>query len=211
MPRLARLADRYCLIRSMTHGNAGHDGGMHVCMTGHSAPAENTPYYGSVVARLCPPAANVPPYVWLQNLAGDVQPRYLTGGFLGAAYSPLRVGTDLDNPSAPGFRVKAFDHIRRSADPAASRSPQVARERRVSGSIAIGTIVGEPGAISRTCRRLAYRTPDPSGVRSGKRTNAGARPLRPPSARAEPAHGPPADRGGDAAGERHGMDRKSPR
>ena len=45
----------------------------------------------------------------LQNLAGDVQPRYLTGGFLGAAYAPLRVGTDLDNPSAPGFRVKAFD------------------------------------------------------------------------------------------------------
>src|ERR671930_1906651 len=78
-------------------------------MTGHSQPAENTPYYGSVVARLCPPGGNVPPYVWLQNLAGDVQPRYLTGGFLGPADSPLRVGTDLDNPSAPGFRVKAFD------------------------------------------------------------------------------------------------------
>jgi uncharacterized protein (DUF1501 family) len=51
----------------------------------------------------------VPPYVWLQNLAGDVQPRYLTGGFLGAAYAPLRVGTDLDNPAAPGFKVKSFD------------------------------------------------------------------------------------------------------
>jgi hypothetical protein len=109
MPRLARLADRYCLVRSMTHGNPGHDGGMHVCMTGHSQPAENTPYFGSVVARLCPPSKNVPPYVWLQNLAGDVQPRYLTGGFLGAAYAPLRVGTDLDNPSAPGFKVKSFD------------------------------------------------------------------------------------------------------
>ena len=109
LPRLARLADRYCLIRSMTHGNGGHDGGMHVAMTGHSQPAENTPYYGSVVAKLCPAAGNVPPYVWVQNLAGDVQPRYLTGGFLGAQYAPLRVGTDLDNPSAPGFRVKAFD------------------------------------------------------------------------------------------------------
>jgi uncharacterized protein (DUF1501 family) len=109
MPRLARLANRYCLVRSMTHGNPGHDGGMHVCMTGHSQPVESTPYYGSIVAKLCPPTGNVPPYVWLQNLAGDVQPRYLTGGFLGAAYSPLRVGTDLDNPSAPGFRVTAFD------------------------------------------------------------------------------------------------------
>jgi hypothetical protein len=109
LPRLARLADRYCLVHSMTHGNPGHDGGMHVCMTGHSQPVENTPYFGSVVAKLCPPSGNVPPYVWLQNLAGDVQPRYLTGGFLGAAYAPLRVGTDLDNPSAPGFRVKSFD------------------------------------------------------------------------------------------------------
>ncbi|MBP3955326.1 DUF1501 domain-containing protein [Gemmata sp. G18] len=109
LPRLARLADRYCLVRSMTHGDPNHDGGMHVCMTGHSRPAESTPYYGSVVAKLCPPTGNVPPYVWLQNLAGDVQPRYLTGGFLGAVYAPLRIGTDLDNPSAPGFKVKSFD------------------------------------------------------------------------------------------------------
>jgi hypothetical protein len=109
LPRLASLADRFCVVRSMTHGNGGHDGGMHVAMTGHSQPAADTPYFGSVVARLRPAARNVPSYVWLQNLAGDVQPRYLTGGFLGAAYSPLRVGTDLDNPSAPNFRVSAFD------------------------------------------------------------------------------------------------------
>ena len=109
LPRLARLADRYCIVRSMTHGNGGHDGGMHVCMTGHSNPAPETPYFGSVAAKLRPATRNIPSYVWLQNLAGDVQPRYLTGGFLGAPYSPLRVGADLDNPSAPGFRVRAFD------------------------------------------------------------------------------------------------------
>lgn len=109
LPRLARMADRYAIVRSMTHTNPGHDGGMHVAMTGHSQPVETTPYYGSVVAKLCPPAGNVPPYVWIQNLAGDVKPWYLTGGFLGPQYSPLRVGNDLDNPSVPGFRVKAFD------------------------------------------------------------------------------------------------------
>jgi Protein of unknown function (DUF1501) len=111
LPRLAGLADRYLLVRSMTHGNGGHDGGMHVCMTGHSAPTPDTPYFGSVLARLRPATRNVPPYVWLQNLAGDVQPRYLTGGFLGTAYSPLRVGTDLDNPAAPDFRVRALDPV----------------------------------------------------------------------------------------------------
>jgi hypothetical protein len=109
LPKLAGLAHRYTLIRSMTHGNGGHDGGMHICMTGQSAPAVETPYFGSVVAKLRPSTANMPSYVWLQNLAGDVQPRYLTGGFLGAAYSPLRVGTDMDNPAEPGFRVRAFD------------------------------------------------------------------------------------------------------
>src|SRR4029079_17351982 len=68
-----------------------------------------SPCCGSVMAKLKPATRNVPSYVWLQNLAGDVQPRYLTGGFLGAPYSPLRVGTDLDNPSAPNFRFGAFD------------------------------------------------------------------------------------------------------
>jgi uncharacterized protein (DUF1501 family) len=112
LPHLARLADRFAVVRSMTHRNGGHDGGMHVAMTGHSNPTPDTPYFGSVVARLRPVSGNVPPYVWLQNLAGDVQPRYLTGGFLGAAYSPLRVGTDLDNPSSPTFRFTAFDSHR---------------------------------------------------------------------------------------------------
>jgi hypothetical protein len=109
LPRLAGMADKFALIRSMTHGNPGHDGGMHVCMTGRTAPVESTPYFGSVMARLKPATANIPSYVWLQNLAGDVQPRYLTGGFLGSAFGPLRVGTDEDNPAAPGFRFKAFD------------------------------------------------------------------------------------------------------
>ncbi len=137
LPRLAARADRYCLVRSMTHGEAGHDGGMHVCMTGHSRPVESTPYYGSVMAKLRPAAGSLPSYVWLQNLAGDVQPRYLTGGFLGAAYGPLRVGTDLDTPSAPGFRFTAFDppadvsvtrlegrrELLRTAEPAAAATP----------------------------------------------------------------------------------------
>ncbi|MBM4067720.1 MAG: DUF1501 domain-containing protein [Planctomycetes bacterium] len=109
LPRLAGLADRFTIVRSMTHGNGGHDGGMHICMTGHSNPTPDTPYFGSVMARVRPSTRNIPSYVWLQNLAGDVQPRYLSGGFLGAAYSPLRVGNDLDNPSAASFRVTAFD------------------------------------------------------------------------------------------------------
>ena len=49
LPRLGRLADRYTVVRSMTHRNGGHDGGMHVQMTGHSSPSADTPYFGSVI------------------------------------------------------------------------------------------------------------------------------------------------------------------
>jgi uncharacterized protein (DUF1501 family) len=135
LPRLGRLADRFTVVRSMTHGNGGHDGGMHVCMTGHSQPAPQTPYFGSVMARLRPSTRNIPSYVWLQNLAGDVQPRYLTGGFLGAAYSPLRVGTDQDNPSNPAFRFIGFNP-----------PPDVARDRLL-GRWALRGAVGSPGEL----------------------------------------------------------------
>lgn len=109
LPRLSRNADRFTIIRSMTHDNPGHDGGMHICMTGNPQPTESTPYFGSVLSKLNPATVNMPSYVWLQNLAGDVQPRYLSGGFLGSAFGPLRVGSDEDNPAAPGFRMKSFD------------------------------------------------------------------------------------------------------
>ncbi len=124
LPRLAQQSDRFAVIRSMTHGNGGHDGGMHVAMTGHSIPLPETPYFGSVVSRLRSSTQNIPSYVWLQNLAGDVEPRYLRGGFLGAAHSPLRVGNDLDNPSADGFRFTAFDPL-----PGTTADSLLARQR----------------------------------------------------------------------------------
>jgi hypothetical protein len=97
LPRLASLADRYCIIRSMSHGNSDHDGGMHVCLTGHSRPQEAAPCFGSVVSRLRPSAASLPAYVWLQNLDADVRAWYLTGGSLGSAHAPLLVGKGADN------------------------------------------------------------------------------------------------------------------
>src|SRR5262245_30154057 len=109
MPRLAKLADRCCFIRSMTHRDADHGGAVHICLTGSSKPAVNAPHFGSVMAKLRPATRNVPPYVWVQNLDSDAGTRYLHGGFLGESCAPLLVGRRLDNPSAPGFRMKEFD------------------------------------------------------------------------------------------------------
>jgi len=111
LPLLAQRSQKFAVVRSMTHGNPVHDGAMHVAMTGHSTPFPDTPYFGSIVSQQRPATENIPSYVWLQNLAGDVEPRYLRGGFLGMGHSPLRVGTDLDNPSADNFRFKSFDPL----------------------------------------------------------------------------------------------------
>lgn len=111
LPRLAKLAHRYCLVRSMTHGNGGHHDGMHVCLSGQSngSNADDSPYFGSVLSKLLPSTKNIPSYVWVQNLAGDVGLRYEGGGSLGSLYTPLRVGKDLENPSRTDFRFKGFD------------------------------------------------------------------------------------------------------
>ena len=111
MPRLARLADRYAIIRSMTHRNGDHGSAMHAFLGGNDKPAGDAPYFGSVISKLRPATGNVPSYVWLQDLEGDsgVGGRYLTGGSLGAAHAPLRVGQGVDNPCSPKFQVRAFD------------------------------------------------------------------------------------------------------
>lgn len=109
MPLLAQRADRYCIVRSMQTTNGGHDGAMHICMTGNRLPSQRTPYYGSIMAKLRPATGELPSYAWVQNLAGDVKPWYKTGGVLGMAYSPLQVGRDLNNPSHPEFRFTGFD------------------------------------------------------------------------------------------------------
>lgn len=111
LPRLAKLAHRYCLVRSMTHGNGGHMDGMHVCLSGQSNGSlqDDSPYFGSMLAKLRPSLRSIPSYVWVQNLAGDVGLRYEGGGSLGSLYAPLRVGKDLENPSQRDFHFTGFD------------------------------------------------------------------------------------------------------
>lgn len=113
MPELAKLADRYSVIRSMTHNVPVHDVANRMLLAGQSLPAADAPSFGAVVSRLAPSTASVPSHVWLQKFGGGAappEPAYLTGGFLGMAHAPVVIGTTHeDNPATPGFRVKAFD------------------------------------------------------------------------------------------------------
>jgi hypothetical protein len=113
MPRLARLAGRYAVIRSMSHNVPVHDVANRMLLGGQSLPAPDAPSLGAIVTRLRPADADVPPHVWLQRFGGGAMPpesAYLTGGRLGSACAPLLIGvTHDDNPATPGFRVRAFD------------------------------------------------------------------------------------------------------
>jgi hypothetical protein len=110
LPRLAQMADRCCLVRSLTHHSVDHGEAMHIAMTGDSSPdksaTNDTPYFGSVLAKLHPATHLVPSYVFINS---NYEPRYRTGGFLGQAYAPLAIGTEEGYPSEPVYSVTDFD------------------------------------------------------------------------------------------------------
>src|SRR5689334_2147197 len=76
LPVLARMADRYALVRSMTHTEANHPAGVYWMITGRKYPRataksvamsrEDHPHLGSALARVRPPgSAAVPAFVTL--------------------------------------------------------------------------------------------------------------------------------------------------
>ena len=86
LPRLAQLADRYAVIRGITHNLAAHNLGVRYLMTGNRpTPAVQYPMYGSVASREFPAAADLPSFVSIdESVEGP--------GYLGAEYGPLSTG-----------------------------------------------------------------------------------------------------------------------
>jgi hypothetical protein len=108
-PRLAKMANQFALIRSMTHpGNiSNHFDAMHNLLAGqHNAP-QDAPYLGSILSKVRPSQKSLASYVWLIKCVGDpvfCAPNIGTGGNLGSFYAPLFVGDANNNPSKAGFK-----------------------------------------------------------------------------------------------------------
>jgi hypothetical protein len=140
LPRLARLADKFALVRSLHHNRAEHSGGTHRFLTGYPSVAANLnnaeyPDVGSVVAKeLDDRAGEVPVYASNTKFYGS-GPGYLGSGcapFMPAAnpitstgansYDPVplhqtgenRAGLSLDPEGAVTLRRR--DDLRRSLD-----------------------------------------------------------------------------------------------
>ena len=101
-PNLAKQADKYSLIRSMTHRNNGHETAAYLMQTAH-APGERLAYpsIGAVFALFRSPEYKglIPPYVVLTQPQG----RFSEEGFLGPRLKPFATGSD---PNAARFEVE---------------------------------------------------------------------------------------------------------
>ena len=101
LPRLAQQADKYCLLRSMTHPRPKHGWGLYYMMTGrhHNRPdldapptPDDFPGLGPLVTKLAhydphvPPAVTVPRWNRFLDLPNDYAGE--RAGFLGTGYDP---------------------------------------------------------------------------------------------------------------------------
>lgn len=103
-PKLAQQADKYSLIRSMTHRINGHETAAYMVQTAH-APGERLAYpsLGAVFTYFTKDSYQgvIPPYVVLTKPQG----RFSEEGFLGPRYKPFATGSD---PNAPRFEVEGI-------------------------------------------------------------------------------------------------------
>jgi hypothetical protein len=106
LPMCGRVMDRWSIVRSLHHGDAGHSSGDQICFTGYPAgpnPDENImPSCGSVVSRqLGHLTPQLPAYVMIPRMVPGTGPAYL-----GVAHKPFETGADPANPGP--FRVPNF-------------------------------------------------------------------------------------------------------
>lgn len=98
--RLAAVADKMAVIRSVTHGEAAHERGSHNMITGFKpSPAITYPSYGSVVSHHFGSRNDLPGYIAVP--AADIPD--MGTGYLSSAFGAFSVGGE---PQDPNFRVR---------------------------------------------------------------------------------------------------------
>ena len=123
LKELAGLADRFTVIRSMSHGEAAHERGTHNMFTGYRpSPALQYPSMGSVVSHELGPRNNLPPYVCVPNVPNE----FANAGYLSPAFGPFALGAD---PASGSFQVRDLNL------PAGVTDERFARRRSMLDSV----------------------------------------------------------------------------
>jgi len=106
LPLLAKHADKYSILRGMTHGVNAHETASYMVQTGRKSGGSDVyPCAGAVTSLLKGYDAGyeglIPPYVVLTSPQG----RFSEAGFLGSRYRPFATGGD---PKAERFAVEGI-------------------------------------------------------------------------------------------------------
>jgi len=112
LPHAARMADKICFVRTMTHEMKNHNSAGYYSLTGHAPPSDDIrlrdsqelfPAYGSVVEKFLPAKAGMPGFVAYPHVIrdGSITPGQ-HASFLGKKYDPFFVGQD---PNSSEFRL----------------------------------------------------------------------------------------------------------
>ncbi|MCH2399201.1 MAG: DUF1501 domain-containing protein [Pirellulales bacterium] len=118
IPRLARMAHKYAIVRSMTHSTPGHEYGTHFVLSGinklppgatHMASRADWPCYSAGVQHLRPRPDGLP--------SGVMLPTYLNNGYGFSGQSGGLMGPDLDpwhvtkDPNDPDFKLDELSFL----------------------------------------------------------------------------------------------------
>jgi hypothetical protein len=102
LPMLAKQADKFTIVRSMTHGNNGHETAAYIMQTCSMPTADLVyPAVGAIVALKKAEQTTLPPYITLTNPLG----RFTEFGFLGSGAKTFAPGGD---PNNANFRVQGI-------------------------------------------------------------------------------------------------------
>ena len=106
LPLTARVMDKWSIVRSLHHHDAGHSTGDQICFTGYNSglsPDENIhPSCGSIVSeQLGHQRRDLPAYVMIPRMVPGTGPAYL-----GVANKPFETQADPANPGP--FKVQNF-------------------------------------------------------------------------------------------------------
>jgi hypothetical protein len=106
-PRLAKRADRLCIVRSLTHGDTTHTSAGYTMLTGMPHPLANAtdiktiqptpsdhPHLGALLSKARPSTSGVPAFAALPEFIKDANVNPFPGqdaGLLGARYAPFTI------------------------------------------------------------------------------------------------------------------------
>ncbi len=132
LPRCARVADKFTILRSHSHADNAHQTGRHWVLTGYppnfaDGQAQGEPFnvlypsIGSIMARELGQGGSVPPYIEMPNPLGPGGP-----GFYGPTYAPFTIEND---PAQPDFQVRDLDA------PALVNGDRFTRRRQLLGDL----------------------------------------------------------------------------